>query len=570
MAKDVFGVWTVFVSLIVGFICMVMFYGHDVGISYPLFVGLLMTTVIGSGWYAQHQMNGRNMWLLVPALGFAVMVAVRADEWLTFWNVTVSLTLSALALHYIGIKIPFDLTSTFEQFGVLISASLRTTIFEPFVALLQSWKWFQNRDQTDSENSRRVMAIVRGLVVTLPVLVVFGVLLGSADLIFADYLGRFGDLFNVENIDDLIGRGFYVGMFAWFTAGVITYAFTRDWEVGSAMSVNDDDDATDEPSTGEILFELSADEESATDEDVSDETTDAAVPPKRTVSLIPRISMIEGGMLLGGVNVLFGAFVLVQFVYLFGGRVNVTLEEFTYAEYARRGFFELVTVAVMTMALLLSADRITVRDGKRENLLFRVLSIIVIVFVSVMLLSAARRMALYTDTFGLTRLRLWVNVFMAWMAVLFVVLVLSLFRVRKNVFSLGLVLVGIGYLASLNLMTPDAMIANYNLNRVGTADVELDVCYIDTLSADAIPVIVRHYEMTQDDETRERLAQVLRREPLLFTDPDSSVFAFNASRARADRLLDPYEVEIMPIEVNFDLFYCYSRYGYEDDYAGYR
>ena len=564
MTKDVFGVWTVFVSLIVGFMCMVMFYGHDVGISYPLFVGLLMTAVVGSGWYARYQMNMRNLWLLVPALGFAVMVAVRADDWLTFWNVIASLTLSALALHYLGIKAPFDLTSTFEQFGVLVSTSVRTALFEPFVALTQSLQWFKNRDRTENESSQRVIAVVRGAVVTLPVLVVFGVLLGSADLIFAEYLGRFGDLFNLQNVDELVGRAFYVGVFTWFSAGVITYAFARDWSPTPATT-------EDEAESEEVLLGASPQSDDVeTDGDDSDETADASEPPKRSLSLLPRISMIEGGMLLGGVNLLFGAFVLVQFVYLFGGRVNVTLEDFTYAEYARRGFFELVTVAVMTMALLLSADRITVRDGKRENWLFRVLSIMVIVFVSVMLLSAARRMALYTDAFGLTRLRLWVSVFMAWMAVLFVVLVLSLFRVRKHVFSLGLVLVAMGYLTTLNLMVPDARIAAYNLGRVGNTDVELDVCYIDTLSADAIPVILDYYENSDDETTRERLAQVLRREPLMFMDTDASVFAYNRARARADRLLNPYEAAIMPIEVDYDMFYCYTRYGYEDDYAGYR
>ena len=57
------------------------------------------------------------------------------------------------------------------------------------------------------------------------------------------------------------------------------------------------------------------------------------------------------------VDLLFLAFVLVQFRYLFGGAELVRgLTGMSYADYARRGFFELVAVAALSLPLLLLAD----------------------------------------------------------------------------------------------------------------------------------------------------------------------------------------------------------------------
>jgi hypothetical protein len=68
---------------------------------------------------------------------------------------------------------------------------------------------------------------------------------------------------------------------------------------------------------------------------------------------------------------LFSAFTVIQFAYFFGGQDNISVEGFTYAEYARRGFFELLAVSVMTLALVLTLDWITVRRNKSHHQIFR-------------------------------------------------------------------------------------------------------------------------------------------------------------------------------------------------------
>lgn len=533
MTRDVFAVWTLFVAAVVGLLGMAMFYGHAVGLSYPLYGGLLTAAVIGSAWYARREITWRNVWLFPPALLFAVMIAVRASEWLTFWNTVASMALFGLALHYMGLPAPFDLSETRQQVYAVIESVLRVTIVEPFVALTGGAKWLKNRERGDGA---RVIAVVRGLLLTLPVLIVFGVLLGSADAVFGEYLSRLEALFAFENIDALIGRLILAGLLTWTTAGMIAYAVLRHWQDES-----DDDEAdADAPP------------------DASPEA-DAATPPKRAI-LALRVGAIESTMLLGGVALLFGAFVLVQFVYLFGGVVAAGL---SYAEYARRGFFELVAVSVLTMALLRVTDHITVRDGKRENTLFRVLSVVIIALVGVMLASAARRMMLYIDAFDLTHLRLWTSVFMAWLVVLFGFLIADLFRVRQNVFSLGLAVGAIGFFATMNLLNPDALIARYNIDRALRSGDELDVCYLRYLSGDAVPVIVDRFQ-TAEGEYREQLGSLLRTQqyPTRRDAIDPSVFAYNIGRERAAGALETVDDAIEQYEF-IDGSSCYG-YLYSD------
>ena len=69
------------------------------------------------------------------------------------------------------------------------------------------------------------------------------------------------------------------------------------------------------------------------------------------------LGLVEVGIVLAVVDLLFLAFVAVQFRYLFGGDELVrAITGMSYAEYARRGFFELVTVAALSLPLLLLAD----------------------------------------------------------------------------------------------------------------------------------------------------------------------------------------------------------------------
>jgi hypothetical protein len=215
------------------------------------------------------------------------------------------------------------------------------------------------------------------------------------------------------------------------------------------------------------------------------------------------VGFIETSTILVLVNMLFAAFVGIQFTYLFGGAANVTEAGYTFADYARRGFFELLTVAILTMVLVLGLNWLSRRENKGQIRLFNGLGSVLMGLVLVMLVSAWRRMALYEAAFGYTELRLIVYVCMAWLAVTLIWFLLTLW-VRPDRFAIGALLAVMGFVGTLNLINPDAFIARQNLARYEQTG-DLDAAYLASLSNDAVPELVRGLGLTVGDPEEQLL-----------------------------------------------------------------
>jgi hypothetical protein len=184
------------------------------------------------------------------------------------------------------------------------------------------------------------------------------------------------------------------------------------------------------------------------------------------------------------------------------------------------------------------------------------LAAVIIALVGMMLLSAARRMMLYTDAYGLTHLRLWTSVFMGWLVILFGFLVADLFRWRQHVFALGLAVSAIGFFATMNAINPDALIARHNIDRALHSGEELDTCYLVYLSGDAVPVIADRFQQAEGKH-REQLGWLLNVQASRGTpQPDTSIFAYNRGRATAAQALNVVADEVEQYDTG-DLSSCY-------------
>lgn len=467
MERRAWAAVTVLTGAVIGLLANLFFLGRMVGISLPLFAGLVTLAVLALARPAGFRLRPRNLWPLLPLLFFATMIAVRDDPLITLLNLLAVLALGGLVLHYLPLARPLDEDALPDQTAYVLDAGFLILPHALYQAA-DAWGWLRERRY---QRRRQVAAVARGLVFALPVLLVFGFLLGSADAVFASYVNQTLDglvkLFGVDFSALSVTRLAFTGFMSALGTGAIGYAWARRERrlrpAGSDMA---------EPQTDDELSE------------------------KRKPIL--KLGMIEAGIVLGGVVALFGLFVLVQFAYFFGGQANITGGGFTYAEYARRGFFELVAVSVLTLGLALGLDHVTVRQEGREEALFRGLALAMTALVGVMLVSASRRMLLYEEAYGFTQLRVYTHVFMHWLAVLFGVFALALFRVHKNVFSLGALLVIIGYLATLNLLNVDAYIAERNIARYREGR-DLDIAFLHILSADAVPAILPLYRSSEND-----------------------------------------------------------------------
>jgi hypothetical protein len=233
------------------------------------------------------------------------------------------------------------------------------------------------------------------------------------------------------------------------------------------------------------------------------------------------------------VDLLFLAFVVVQFRYLFGGRDLVReTAHLTYAQYARHGFFELVAVAALTLPLLLLGDWM-LRDEGRGRRAFRWLAGMLLVLLGVVILSALQRMRLYLDQYGLTELRLYAIGGILWLAAACAWFAVTVLRGKRHAFAVGALVAGFAATLTLNILNPDALIARTNVTRPA-----VDVQYLGGLSDDAVPTLVARLS---DLPRGERPFLATR---LLDRYGNGDWRSWNLSRARADNAVRAHRAEL--------------------------
>ncbi len=201
--------------------------------------------------------------------------------------------------------------------------------------------------------------------------------------------------------------------------------------------------------------------------------------------VVPAVPVATG---LAAVILLFAAFVAVQVRYLFGGASVLDVVDLTYSEYARRGFFEMVAVAVLVVVLIAVADWFVDRSESKAKLV-DVGAVSLVLLTMLIVASAAVRMRLYTEVFGLTELRFYTSVFMGWTAVVLVLLLATVLRRDRSGFALGLLVSGLVFIGALTTVNPDAVIVAVNIDR-HLEGAELDYEYVANLGPDAIPTLV--------------------------------------------------------------------------------
>jgi hypothetical protein len=212
------------------------------------------------------------------------------------------------------------------------------------------------------------------------------------------------------------------------------------------------------------------------------------VPPVQADVRKPiTLGTIELATIFFSLDILFAAFVAIQFRYFFWGTAQVHVAQgLTYAEYARSGFFELTVASALTLPVVLGFHALVPQASAKAKHVFSALSSILIACDLIVLLSAVQRMRLYIGAFGLSELRLFTTAFIIWLAVILVWLCWTVIRHRRERFAFGALVAGYAIILGLNYANPDALIAKTNLDPSKHVDAQ----YLSGLSLDAAPVIV--------------------------------------------------------------------------------
>ncbi len=435
--------------------------------------------------------------MLIPLFGFFTAVTfIRAEPMTTFLAYTFTLlTMSLLAVTYLGGHwFQYTLADYLGKSLQLAGSMLARPI--SFMGEVRKEK----AEAGIQPPKRNVWPVIRGIVIALPVIAIFASLLASADVVFGQRLEDLINWFNIENLPELIFRFVYILVLGYALAGVILHAATQ-----------------------------SKDEKFANE--------DKPLIP-------PFLGNVEASIVLGSVVALFAAFVVIQFQYFFGGETNINVEGYTYAEYARRGFGELVTVAFFALFMLLTLSAVTKRETEGQRKLFSGLGVALVALLLVMLFSAFKRLGLYEEAYGFSRLRAYTHVFLIWIGLLLVATIALEILSKERMFTFAMLIASLGFASSLPILNVDAFIVRQNIQREihqQTDTIGLDAQYFLGLSDDAVPELVAGYRNSSlPDSVHEKIGASLtcirHQRGLDERKPDWRSFhfaTFNADRAFA-------------------------------------
>lgn len=124
-------------------------------------------------------------------------------------------------------------------------------------------------------------------------------------------------------------------------------------------------------------------------------------------AFLEKIRRVPSGLwcaAVGAFSMMYLAFFVMQFSYLFGAFTRTLPEGFIVSEYARQGFFELCRIMALNFALLWLVTRMN--DGGRGGRLIRVLCAVLLAESMIFALIALSKLGLYISCFGFTPRRL--------------------------------------------------------------------------------------------------------------------------------------------------------------------
>lgn len=458
------------------------------GLGLSAWTAAIAAAALALHWWAGLKLTrSRGVWLLI-AVALAAGLAWRGAPPLKLLAMSGTALAFGLAAYRLG-GAWIRRARLFDYAGAFVAGAVYAWTGAGRV-LADTGRWARHSNTREGSGWRRLVGVVRGLVIATPFLLVFGALFVSADAAFAALVR---DLVHID-FELLTSHIVLFAACAWLGTG-----YLRGLSTGTAVPLD--------------------------------------VLPRR-----PTLGITEVTTALTVINLLFLAFVVVQFRYLFAGDALVQLTaDLTYAEYARRGFFELVAAATLVLPLLLAGDWLLTRERRRDDQLFRLLSGVTIALVLAVAASALQRLRLYLTGYGLTESRFYAAVLLFWTVVLLIWFAVTVLRGRRDAFAFGGLVAAYATIALLFVANPDAIIVRTNIARAtggATDTAPFDAAYVRSLSADAAPTLINALPLLPGDDQCRLARHLLER---WGARGESQLRSWNWSIARARRAVHEQE-----------------------------
>lgn len=441
-------------SGIYAFFFTIFLYQNNSGITYPFFVG---GTCLFFCFYLKKSgiTAKKGIFFFIISLLLLGISTCLTDSWcLHFFNKLGILLLTfCMVLYSLYDDRTWDFSKYLSSICNIIATSI-VFIFQPFTDFRA---YLMSKNKEEKQIPPGIKYISFGLLISLPLLLVVMILLASADIVFANIFDKL--FFNlIENLLDFLLKENII-----FITFMLLFGFFAPYCILSRLNLRNIKEETEDKRTGEPII---------------------AITFTAVLSLVYLV------------------FSAIQVIYLFAGFGTLPYD-YTYAEYAREGFFQLVFVCLINLILVL-----TCMKRFRKNAVLKGLLTFISVCTYIMIASSAYKMLLYINCFYLTFLR----VFVLWaLFVIFILITGVLIFIYKEsfpYFKFSLVAVTLLYLM-FSFSRPDYWIAKYNVSHYNADSLYTgytDMNYlVYNLSADAAPVLYSAAVTDFHPDTQEKI-----------------------------------------------------------------
>lgn len=327
------------------------------------------------------------------------------------------------------------------RFGKNVSAMLEM-IFSPLLYIDRSFRdYAAMRKTTERRKNSTIKYILIGIIIAIPAVVIVISLLASADVVFARIINdTFGDVHITADIF----------LFPLFVFCVFIYVYG-------------------------LLVKMST-------EGIDNKT-------KMRQEKEPVIGITFTGIL----TFIYLVFSVIQIMYLFAGNMMLP-DGYSYSEYAREGFFQLLFVAFLNLLIVMFSVSVF-RKHKVLDIILTVMSLCTYIMIA----SSAVRMLMYIREYDLTYLRILVLLALLMIAAVMTGTVISIYSSRFPLLRYTVFAVGIIWIA-FSFCRPGYLIAKYNVNQMDAYIPRADIRYLTSLGDDAAPALCELAEKLDDDD----------------------------------------------------------------------
>ncbi len=434
-------------SLLLGTLFSFLFFEKEIGISFPIYICIILLFSIF--WLKENNKLEKNRaWFFaLPIMLLSLRFVLSSNNFFNFFNFIIIVGL------LIGMSLLLAKDDLLEWANIAFVGKIIAAMFLPFKYFAKPYQWLFHKinKNKEKESNPYVKKVIAGLIISFPLLIIIIILLSSADMVFNDLLSDIPS--KIESIFDTIFSN-NITMKSIIALLTATYFYGYIWN--SFVPI------------------------------VRPNPHAEPVPIKTEKQYFDSVILIT---VLTVINVIYIIFSVIQFSYLFSGGLNILPSGFTYAEYARRGFFELLLVTMINFSIILIS---IFNTNQKEHTSFKVLKGLLFamgIFNYIMIYSSFYRMRIYEQTYGYTYLRIFVYFFLLLEAIILLGTLIYIICSKFNLIKMYVITFLVLYIG-LNYMNIDNMIAKENIDRYFETG-KIDFYYLRRLSYDTIPQMQR-------------------------------------------------------------------------------